>query len=63
MIELTKCSGDNCPMKENCLRFTKSNTKEVLKPPFQIRDGAISCLLFHGDDQQNILNQLINILK
>jgi hypothetical protein len=22
MADITKCSGDNCPIKENCYRFT-----------------------------------------
>ena len=57
------CKGTNCPLKENCYRFTaKSN--DVYQSYFvdtPIKDGK--CDMFWGETQKEILNQLENIVK
>jgi len=63
MADITKCKGTDCPLKENCYRFTaKSNDvyqSYFVDPP--IKDGK--CDMFWGETQKEILNQLENIVK
>ncbi len=41
MTDITKCSGENCPMKESCYRFTAESEgigqTYFIEPP--IKDG------------------------
>jgi hypothetical protein len=63
MTDICKCKGTDCPLKENCYRFTaKSNDLHqsyFVNPP--IKDGK--CDMFWGETQKEILNQLENIVK
>jgi hypothetical protein len=63
MADITKCKGTDCPLKENCYRFTaKSNDvyqSYFVDPP--IKDGK--CDMFWGETQKEILNQLKNIVN
>jgi hypothetical protein len=63
MTDICKCKGTDCPLKENCYRFTaKSNDLHqsyFVNPP--IKDGK--CDMFWGETQKEILNQLKNIVK
>ena len=62
-MDITMCKGTDCPLKENCYRFTaKSNDvyqSYFVDPP--IKDGK--CDMFWGETQKEILNQLENIVK
>ena len=62
-IDITKCKGTNCTLKESCFRFTASEN-EVLQAYFvepPIKDGK--CEMFWGESQNGIYNQLIKILN
>jgi hypothetical protein len=62
-MDITMCKGTDCPLKENCYRFTaKSNDvyqSYFVDPP--IKDGK--CDMFWGETQKEILNQLKNIVN
>jgi hypothetical protein len=63
MTDICKCKGTDCPLKENCYRFTAKSDdvyqSYFVDPP--IKDGK--CDMFWGEIQKEILNQLENIVK
>ena len=62
-MDITKCNGTNCPIKESCYRFT-STENEVLQAYFvepPIKDGK--CEMFWSENTTNILNQLTDIMN
>jgi hypothetical protein len=63
MTDICKCKGTDCPLKENCYRFTAKSDdvyqSYFVDPP--IKDGK--CDMFWGETQKEILNQLENIVK
>jgi hypothetical protein len=63
MSDITKCKGTDCPVKENCHRFTaKSNDihqSYFAEPP--IKDGK--CEMFWGEQSEFIFNELKKILN
>ena len=62
-MDITMCKGTDCPLKENCYRFT-AKSDDVYQSYFvdsPIKDGK--CDMFWGETQKEILNQLENIVK
>lgn len=63
MPDITMCSGEGCPLKESCHRFTaKPNEYRqsyFVDPP--IKDSK--CEYYWGDTQESILNQLKDIVN
>jgi len=61
MADITMCTGEGCPLKENCYRFTAEASKYMqsyfLTPPF---DGK-TCEMYWGKQSESIYNQLKNI--
>ena len=60
MADITMCTGDGCPLKENCYRFTAEKSKRqsyFFTPPF---DGKI-CEMYWGKQSESIYNELKNI--
>jgi hypothetical protein len=61
MADMTLCKGINCPMKEQCKRYT--STPDPLYQSYftksPIRDGK--CDMFWGDVAENIMEQLKTI--
>ncbi len=58
MAGITMCTGDGCPLKENCYRFTSIASERqsyFFTPPF---DGK-TCEMYW----ESIYNQLKNILE
>lgn len=62
-MDITMCTGEGCPAKEECLRYTaKANELRqsyFLEPP--IKDGK--CEMYWGDRQTDILNMLEDIVN
>jgi hypothetical protein len=58
MADITMCTGDDCPLKENCYRFTAEASKYLqsyfLTSPF---DGK-TCNSYWGKHSESIYNQL-----
>lgn len=65
MADITKCSGDNCPVKEQCYRFTAESSEYrqswFSETPSKIVDDKFTCDMYWGANGQAIWNQLINI--
>lgn len=63
MPDITMCSGEGCPFKESCYRFTaKPNEYRqsyFVEPP--IKDGK--CDHYWGENAESIWNQLNDIVK
>lgn len=62
-MDTTKCSGNNCPHKEKCYRFTaKADECQAyfVTPPID-KDGK--CDLYWGEQSESIWKQLKEIVK
>lgn len=66
MVDITKCSGINCPIKSSCHRYTAPSDplwqSMLLTPPFTINNGTFNCSMFWGVQQTSILDELKNIM-
>ena len=72
MADITKCMGQNCPIKEKCYRFT-AQTNEFRQAyfteiPGKWQDDVLNkkvweCEMFWGERSQAIMNQLKEIMK
>lgn len=64
-MDISKCSGEGCPIKDRCYRYTsKAGTRQFyIQPPFKIEDGKFTCEMYWGEGQQGILEQLEKIVK
>ena len=62
-MDITKCTGINCPIKEQCKRFTTKdsgiNQSYFAKTP--IENGK--CVMYWGLGNDGILQQLKKIMK
>lgn len=63
MADITLCKGNNCPMKEQCKRYTSPHN-----PKYQsyftespIKDGK--CDMFWGDVADVVMEQLKSIMR
>lgn len=71
-MDITKCSGEGCPIKERCFRFT-SETEPLYQSyfteiPGKWKDDVLNkkvweCEMYWGKQNENILNQLKQIMK
>lgn len=62
MPDIAMCSGDGCPLKEKCYRFTAKPSdyqSYFLDPP--IKDDK--CNHYWGENAESIWNQLNDIVK
>lgn len=63
MPDITMCSGENCPHKEQCYRFTAKPSEfsqsYFVEPP--IKDGK--CDHYWGENAKSIWSQLDDIFK
>ena len=61
MADITKCKGEDCPLKESCYRFTAEESlvwqSYFFTPPF---DGD-TCEMYWGKQSESIYNELKNI--
>jgi hypothetical protein len=59
MADLTKCNGDNCPVKEHCYRFTALADKYgqsyfVDSPGEHLDNGKFECSHYWGENDDKI---------
>lgn len=62
MADITKCSGQGCPVKENCKRFTAIESMKqsyFVNPPFKDNE----CEMYWGDNAEFIFKQLKEIIN
>jgi hypothetical protein len=61
MADITMCSGEGCPVKQKCKRFTAIANEHwqswFAAPP--IEDGK--CEMYWGDNAESVFNQLKDI--
>jgi hypothetical protein len=56
-MDITKCKGDGCPVKERCYRFTaKADVYQSYFADIPLKDGK--CDEFWGENNQEIHHQL-----
>ncbi len=67
MADLTLCSGDGCPIKDSCYRFTTTPDPDrqsyFSNPPGVTEEGKFSCELFWGQNHQNFYKHIESIIK
>jgi hypothetical protein len=62
MSDLTKCKGVNCPIKDQCKRYTsKESTVQSYIMESPIKDNK--CDMYWGENNEAIFNQLKGILN
>lgn len=65
MADISKCSGEDCPVKEKCYRFTATASEFMqsyfFEPPLKIKDGVFTCEMYWGDQANSIWKQLKDI--
>lgn len=62
MPDIAKCWGGDCPLKENCLRYTaKPSERQTYFATPPLKDGK--CDFFWGEVQESIMQQLEDIVK
>lgn len=65
MADITMCTGENCPIKKKCYRFTapvsEFRQSYFFKPPFKIKDGVVTCEMYWGGNAESIWNKLKDI--
>ena len=63
--DISKCSGEDCPIKEKCYRFTAPTSEFMqsyfFKPPLEIKDGVFTCEMYWGEQADAIWKQLKDI--
>ena len=68
MADITMCDGTDCPIKEQCDRFTSKPNEHrqsyfVNVPGKLDEDLQFTCDWFYGETQESILNQLKDIVN
>lgn len=66
MTDITKCSGEGCPVKEKCYRFTAVPgivQSMFRKPPFEIKHGKFTCTMYWGESADLLFEQLKSIMS
>ena len=61
MTDITKCTGEGCPQRSTCYRYTSPASDcqlTVLSPP--IVDGK--CEMYWGETAQSIFEQLSDVV-
>jgi len=61
MSDITKCKGQNCPIKQKCKRYTAKSVWQSYFMESPIKDGR--CDMYWGEDAESIFNQLKTITK
>lgn len=62
MPDIAKCWGGDCPVKENCFRYTaKPSDRQsyFVNPPYE--NGK--CVYYWGDAHENLMKELEEIVK
>ena len=57
----TMCDGGNCPLKENCQRFSEYTDKYIsrfLSPPYTMKKDIFDCPNLITKNQTDILTQI-----
>ncbi len=61
MSDITKCKGTNCPLKENCFRFTAQGKTMYQSYFVEVPFKDNECEMFWGKKSESIFKQLKDI--
>ena len=67
MADITKCVGINCPIRDNCYRYTAEVFNELLQSYFvednvgEHTNNGFKCDLYWGDNAESIWNDIKEI--
>lgn len=66
--DITKCDGEECPVKEHCVRFLTPADEHLqayfFTPPGKRNDeGKWICKMFWGQTNEGVIKQLNDILN
>jgi hypothetical protein len=65
MADISMCSGQDCPVKEKCYRFTAPKSliaqSYFTESPGKTEDGKFTCEMYWGVNNEAIWNQLKDI--
>ena len=62
MADICMCKGTNCPVKEDCYRYTaKADEYQSYFVDAPIKDGK--CEYYWGENAENIFNELKKTVK
>ena len=62
MTDITKCTGDGCPQRSTCYRYTSPSSdyqSTFLQPPI---DEHGKCEMYWGETAQSIFEQLNDVV-
>ena len=66
-MDITKCTGEGCALKEICKRYTAEanpyRQSFFTDTPFKIEDNVLTCDMYWGESNDSILDQLLEITK
>ena len=65
-MDITKCSGENCPAKEKCKRYTAEASERqsfFVMPPIVNFKEDIHCDFYWGAESQAIFDNILKIMK
>jgi hypothetical protein len=67
MSDIMMCNGTNCVVKDKCKRFTSKPNEQwqsyFSEPPFEVKDDVFTCDFFWGEQNDNIMSYLKDIVK
>lgn len=66
-MDITKCKGETCPLKDRCYRYTAKACEYYqsyfIKEPYKIKNNKFKCDYLWTDDNQSVLAELNSILS
>lgn len=65
-MDITKCKGETCPLKDRCYRYTAKACEHqsyFIKEPYKIKNNKFKCDYLWTDDNQSVLAELNSILS
>ena len=64
MADITMCKGGNCPVKEQCTRYTaKAGSYQSYFTKVPYNENTKECDVYWGKNADNIFNQLKDIIN
>jgi hypothetical protein len=65
MADITKCPGNDCPVKNKCYRYTAPASMKhqyFWNIPGKTENNKFTCDMYWGDNAESIFNDLKEIL-
>jgi hypothetical protein len=66
MADITKCPGNDCPVKNKCYRYTapaSARQSYFWNIPGKTEDNKFTCSMYWGDNAESTFNQLKEIFN